>query len=57
MRVGDLRNVPAVPGIEARADAELETGSRVDEVRRRIASRYLGEEGGDRTDPAVSITV
>ena len=39
---------PPFRGVEARADAELETGSRVDEVRRRIASRYLGEEGGAR---------
>ncbi len=40
--------IPPFRGVEARGNAEIETGERVGHVRRIIASRYLGDEAGDR---------
>lgn len=39
---------PPFRGVEARGNAIIETGQRPSEARRSIASRYLGDEAGER---------
>ena len=43
-----FETVPPFRGVEARGRARIETGARVHDVRRRIASAYLGSDGGER---------
>ncbi len=43
-----FESVPPFRGVEVRADAGIDTGTRAAEVRHGIARRYLGHEAGDR---------